>query len=224
MCGGVDEEGKDACNDLTDCYLEAALICRVSDPTFGFRYSSKTHTQTLRKVFECIRHELGYPSIRNDDVLIPNLMHWFGHPLKEARRWVHQACMAPAPDTKWAAPPLRYPQASIATGAKAISLAMFDGFDPLTGMQVGLKTGDCTKFETFEGFYDAWYKQLKAGFKVATGMEHKNRHIEARFYPKPMTSAIFERCVERGQNSALCKERSSLWFTLLQIPEIALLQ
>jgi formate C-acetyltransferase/benzylsuccinate synthase len=116
--GGVDEDGDDACNDLTDCYLEAALIARVSDPTFGFRYHSKVRTETLRLVFECIRNGLGYPSIRNDDVLIPNLMHWFGHPLKEARRWVHQACMAPAPDTKWAAPALRYPQASIIGGVK----------------------------------------------------------------------------------------------------------
>ncbi|MDY6854794.1 MAG: pyruvate formate lyase family protein [Thermodesulfobacteriota bacterium] len=212
--GGMDEDGHDACNDLTDCYLEAALISRVSDPTFGFRYHSNARTETLRRVFECIRHGLGYPSIRNDDVLIPNLMHWFGHPLKEARRWVHQACMAPAPDTKWAAPALRYPSASIATGAKAVSLALFDGFDPLTGMQTGVKTGDCTIFETFEDLYNAWYTQLKAAFEMTTSMEHRNRNVEAKFYPKPMTSSLYERCIETGKNSALCNERSSLWFTL----------
>jgi formate C-acetyltransferase/benzylsuccinate synthase len=217
--GGMDEDGNDACTDLTDCYLEAALISRVSDPTFGFRYSSKTRTETLRRVFECIRHGLGYPSIRNDDVLIPNLMHWFGHPLREARRWVHQACMAPAPDTKWAAPSLRYPQASILSGSKAISFVLFNGFDPLTGMQTGIKTGDSTKFDTFEEFYNAWYEQLNAAFKMATGMEHKNRNVEANFYPKPMASALFERCVETGENSALSKERSSLWFTLFAFNE-----
>jgi len=217
--GGVDEDGNDACNDLTDCYLEAALLARVGDPTFGFRYSSKTRTETLRRVFECIRHGLGYPSLRNDDVIIPNLMHWFGHPLKDARRWVHQACMAPAPDTKLAAPALRYPSASIASGSKAVSLAMFDGFDPVTGMQTGIKTGDCTNFETFDDFYNAWYKQLTAAFKIATTIEHKNRHVEAHYSPKPMISSLFERCVETGQNSALCKERSSLWFTLFAFSE-----
>ncbi|MDY6856843.1 MAG: pyruvate formate lyase family protein [Thermodesulfobacteriota bacterium] len=212
--GGVDEDGKDACNDLTDCYLEAALLARVCDPTFGFRYHSNVRTETLRRVFECIRHGLGYPSLRNDDVLIPNLMHWFGHPLKEARRWVHQACMAPAPDTKWAAPALRYPSSSIALGAKAVTLSMFDGFDPTSGMQIGIKTGDCTQFETFDDFFNAWYDQMKAGFDMATGIEHRNRYVEAHFYPKPMTSALFERCIETGKNSALCNERSSLWFTL----------
>ncbi|MDY6857403.1 MAG: pyruvate formate lyase family protein [Thermodesulfobacteriota bacterium] len=212
--GGVNEDGSDACNDLTDCYLESALISRVSDPTFGFRYHSNVRTETLRRVFECIRHGLGYPSLRNDDVLIPNLMHWFGHPLKEARRWLHQACMAPAPDTKWAAPALRYPQASIGAGAKAISLALFDGYDHASGMQAGIKTGDASQFETFGDFYNAWYAQMKDGFKMATGMEHKNREVEAKFFPKPMTSALYERCIETGENSARSKERSSLWFTL----------
>jgi formate C-acetyltransferase/benzylsuccinate synthase len=218
--GGVDEDGHDACNDLTDCYLEAALLSRVGDPTFGFRYHSNVRTETLRRVFECIRHGLGYPSIRNDDVLIPNLMHWFGHPLKEARRWLHQACMAPAPDTKWAAPALRYPSASIVGGAKTITFVLFDGFDPLTGMRTGIKTGDCTKFEAFDDFYNAWYEQLKAGFNIATGMEHRNRQIEAKFYPKPMISAIFERCIETGKNSAQSYERSSLWFTLFAFSDI----
>ena len=218
--GGVDEDGNDACNDLTDCYLEAAIISRVSDPTFGFRYSSKTRTETLRRVFECIRHGLGYPSIRNDDVLIPNLMHWFGHPLKEARRWVHQACMAPAPDTKWAALAQRYPHPTLASAVKTISLAMFDGLDPVTGMQIGIKTGDVTTFKTFDEFYNAWYEQFKAIFKVATTIENKNRYVMAHFLPRPMISSLFERCIETGQNADLCKERSSLWFTQFCFGEI----
>ncbi|MDY6856577.1 MAG: pyruvate formate lyase family protein [Thermodesulfobacteriota bacterium] len=217
--GGVDEDGKDACNDLTDCYLESAIISRVSDPTFSFRYHSKVRTESLRRVFECIRHGLGYPSIRNDDVLIPNLIHWFGHPLKEARRWLHQACMAPAPDTKWAAPALRYPQASIVMSSKAITMAFFDGLDPVSGMRVGVKTGNCTTFETFDEFYNAWYEQMKAGFRTATSMEHRNRQLEARYYPKPMTSALYERCVEKGENSTASRERSSLWFTLFCFAE-----
>ncbi|MDY6932747.1 MAG: pyruvate formate lyase family protein [Spirochaetota bacterium] len=212
--GGVDEKGHDACNDLTDCYLDAAMISRVSDPTFSFRYHSQARTETLKRVFDCIRHGLGYPSLRNDDVLIPNIMQWFGHPLKEARRWVHQACMAPAPDTKMGAPALRYPSAAIGGGSMGIVLALHDGLDPMTGMQTGIKTGNPATFETFDDFYNAWYEQMKFGFKTATTMEHKNRETEAKLFPKPMTSSLYERCIESGDNSARCKERSSLWFTL----------
>jgi formate C-acetyltransferase/benzylsuccinate synthase len=84
---------------------------------------------------------------------------------------------------------------------------------------VGKKTGDSSKFETFEEFYNAWYEQTKYAFEWATSLEHRNRYVEAHFYPKPMTSALYERCVETGQNSALCKERSSLWYTLFSFSE-----
>ena len=218
--GGLDEEGNDACNDLTDCYLDAALFVRVCDPTFGFRYSNQTRQKTLKKVFECIRHGLGYPSMRNDDVLIPNMMQWFGHPLKEARRWLHQACMAPAPDTKAGSPAIRYPQASMIGAAKTLTLTMFDGFDPVSQMQSGLKTGDPCEFKDFDEFYDAWYAQFTNVFKMSTRLEHQNRWVEEKFYPKPMTSSLFERCVEKGENSALSRERSSLWFTLFTFSEI----
>ncbi|MDY6845405.1 MAG: pyruvate formate lyase family protein, partial [Thermodesulfobacteriota bacterium] len=36
--GGVDEDGKDACNEMTDIFLEAAQRVRVAAPTYGFRY------------------------------------------------------------------------------------------------------------------------------------------------------------------------------------------
>jgi formate C-acetyltransferase/benzylsuccinate synthase len=212
--GGVDEEGGDACNDLTDCFLEAARLTRVCDPTFGFRYHPGARLETLRQVFECIRHGLGYPSIRNDSVLIPNIIQWFGHPLNEARRWVHQACMAPAPDTMMGAPPLRYPSASLFGGAKAVEFVLFNGWDPLIKMQLGVKSGEAAGFKTFDEFYNAWLEQMKDGFNVACRIEHINRHVEALHYPKPMTSALYQRCVESGENSALSKERSSLWFTL----------
>ncbi|MDY6844071.1 MAG: pyruvate formate lyase family protein, partial [Thermodesulfobacteriota bacterium] len=211
--GGVDEDGSDACNDLTDCFLEAAVLTRVCDPTLAFRYHPKVRTQTLRKVFECIRHGLGYPSIRNDTVLIPNIIQWFGHPIREARRWVHQACMAPAPDTKWGAPPIRYPHAAN-VGSLPLQWALHNGFDPVINMQVGIRTGDPTKFETFEEFYNAYFEQVKDHYLISTRGENICRYVQATEYPRPMASALFERCIETGENCDLCKERSSPWFTI----------
>ncbi|MDY6844062.1 MAG: pyruvate formate lyase family protein [Thermodesulfobacteriota bacterium] len=211
--GGVDENGNDACNDLTDAFLDAAMLVRVCDPTFGFRYHPKARTQTLRKVFECIRHGLGYPSIRNDTVLIPNIVQWFGHPIKEARRWIHQACMSPAPDTKWGAPATRYPHPSLSPGTKPLEWALHNGFDPVIKMQVGPKTGDPTTFKSFEEFYNAWYTQLEHHYNLSVRMENINRYVAATEYPRPMATALYERCIETGENCDLSKERSSPWFT-----------
>ncbi|MEZ4602921.1 MAG: pyruvate formate lyase family protein [Desulfobacterales bacterium] len=63
----------------------------MANPTFAFRWHPKVSDEVMREILECIRQGLGYPAIRHDPVLIANSMHWHGHPIEEARLWVHQA-------------------------------------------------------------------------------------------------------------------------------------
>jgi len=208
--GGVEpEDGSDACNDLTDAFLEAAVLTRVADPTYGFRYHAKARVSTLRKVFECIRHGLGYPSIRHDPVCIANIMNWCKHPLEEARTWVHQACMSPCPTTKWGAQPIRYATA-MSICSKAMELALNNGWDPLFKMQIGPKTGDPLNF-TYEDLYNATLEQMKYILWETVRIRHICRHVEMKEFAKPFCSATFERCVEAGENSAMVKERGNPW-------------
>ena len=110
--GGVNKDGSDACNDMTIALLQAARLVRVANPTFSFRWHPKVKDEVLRECFECIRHGLGYPSMRNDPILIANSMNWHGHPIEEARTWVHQACMSPSPTTKHGFQPMRMANAT----------------------------------------------------------------------------------------------------------------
>lgn len=210
--GGVNEDGTDACNDLTDAFLEAAMLVRVSNPTFGFRYHPNVRPKTLRLVFECIRQGLGYPSMRNDPVLIANSMHWHKHPLKEARRWVHQACMSPCPDTKWGAQPFRMAHATI-IAAKAIEYALFDGFDPIAERQMGPHTGDATKFASFEELHEAWYEQMKWIMDFMARLTNGGRMASSMIDPRPFLSAIYERAVDLGVDSSHPSERGNSWIT-----------
>jgi formate C-acetyltransferase/benzylsuccinate synthase len=210
--GGVNEDGTDACNDMTDCLLEAARLVRVANPTFAFRYHPGVRIQTLRQVFECIRQGLGYPSMRNDPILITNAMHWHKHPLREARRWVHQACMSPCPDTKLGCQPFRMANATI-IAAKAIEYALFNGFDNVLQMQMGPETGDASKFETFEELYQAWYTQVKWMMDTLIKLTNGGRHVAEYLDPRPLLSGLYERCVEEGVDSSHPSERGNSWIT-----------
>ena len=212
--GGVDEDGNDACNDLTDCYLEAARLVRTSDPSIGFRYHSKVRPETLKQVFECIKHGLGYPSMRNDPVCISSLQHWFGFDVKDARRWMHQACMAPSPNTKMGAPHYRYPGPITSAGVKSVELTLFNGLDPVSRMRMGIKTGDATKFKTFDEFYEAWLKQHENIMYMGVRMDNIIRWVVGSQHQRPLISALFERCIESGMDADMyAKEKASLWFT-----------
>ena len=211
--GGVKQDGSDACNDCTMAYLQAARMVRVANPTFAFRWHPQVKDEVWREVFECIRQGLGYPSIRNDPVLIQNGMHWHHHPLEEMRTWVHQACMSPCPTTRDGFQPCRMAMATANT-AKAIEYALFDGYDPIFKMQMGPHTGDARKFTDFEQLYEAWRTQIWWIMTTLSRNMTQGRVKDPDFFGRPFLSGISQRSVESGLDIIRPgSERGNSWVT-----------
>jgi formate C-acetyltransferase/benzylsuccinate synthase len=221
--GGVKPDGTDACNDLTTAYMQAARLVRVSNPTFGFRWHPKVKDEVMRECFECIRQGLGYPSMRNDPLLINNSMNWHGHPIEEARTWVHQACMSPCPTTKYGSQPFRMASAT-ANLAKVVEYALFDGYDRVVNMQMGPKTGDARKFKDFEELFAAWTEQAKWLMNILVRTVHLGRWKDPQCFSRPVLSALYERAVETGTDACdpANGERGNAWvtgFTFVENPD-----
>ncbi|MDY6935041.1 MAG: pyruvate formate lyase family protein [Spirochaetota bacterium] len=219
--GGVNQDGTDACNDLTIAFMQAARLVRVANPTFGFRWHPKVKDEVWREVFECIRHGLGYPSIRNDPVLIANGMHWHGHPLEEMRTWVHQACMSPCPTTKHGSQPCRMASTTLNT-SKMVEYALHNGFDNCIKMQMGPKTGDARKFKDFEELFEAWVKQMEWVTNFATRVINRARYKSPSNFTRPFLSSISEKSIETGMDALEPSlERGNAWITFFTWTENA---
>jgi len=211
--GGVDQKGDDACNAMTIALMKAARLVRVSNPTFAFRWHPKVKDEVMREIFECIRHGLGYPSLRNDPILIANGMYWHGHPLEEMRTWVHQACMSPCPTTKNGVQPMRMASATANT-AKIIEYVLTNGFDPVVNMQMGPKTGDPRKFTDFEQVFAAWVGQMEWLFGLLVRVINLARYLQADMAPRPFLSGISQRAVDLGIDATRPEgERGNAWIT-----------
>ncbi|MBI5591598.1 MAG: formate acetyltransferase [Deltaproteobacteria bacterium] len=211
--GGVNKDGSDACNDLTIAFMQAARLVRVSNPTFGFRWHPEVKDEVMRECFECLRHGLGYPSMRNDPILIENTVHWYGHPIEEARTWVHQACMSPCPPTKHGFQPMRMASAT-ANCAKMIEYALSDGYDRVVNMQMGPKTGDPRKFNNFEELFQAWVSQMEWLMNILVRTVNLGRSKDPELFGRPFLSSISERSVESGIDAVSpIGERGNCWVT-----------
>ncbi len=211
--GGVNEDGSDACNDLTVAFMKAARLVRVACPTFAFRWHPKVSENVMKEVFECIRQGLGYPSIRNDPVLIANGMYWHGHPLKEMRTWVHQACMSPCPTTKHGFQPCRMASATL-NCSKMVEYTLHNGYDYCVNMPMGPETGDATKFKDFEEFFAAWVKQMEWLMNFAVRIVNRGRNKAAENFGRPLLSGISQRAVESGIDILDPEgERGNCWVT-----------
>ena len=211
--GGVNKDGSDACNDLTVAFLQAARLVRVSNPTFGFRWHPDVKDEVMRECFECIRHGLGYPSMRNDPILIENTVYWYGHPIEEARTWVHQACMSPCPTTKHGFQPFRMASATANT-AKMIEYALTNGYDRVVNIQMGPKTGDPRKFKNFEELFQAWVSQMEWLMNILVRTVNLGRAKDPELFGRPFLSSISERSVESGIDVVSPEgERGNCWVT-----------
>lgn len=211
--GGVKPDGSDACNDLTVAFMQAARLVRTANPTFSFRWHPKVKDEVMRECFECIRHGLGYPSMRNDPILVANAVNWHGHPVKEARTWVHQACMSPCPTTKHGFQPFRMASAT-ANCAKMVEYALHNGYDPVVNMQMGPETGDPREFKDFESLFQAWIKQMEWLMDILVRTVNLGRVKDPEFYSRPLLSSISERSVDQGTDVVDPEgDRGNCWIT-----------
>ncbi len=208
--GGMEPDGNMQYNDLTNVFLEASRLVRVVSPTFALRYNKEMPDDILKNAFECIRHGLGYPNIRNDQVLIKANMFWSGTPEEEARTWTAQACIVPCPETKDGCMPARYSSSST-LGSKCVELALWNGFNPVFNMQIGPKTGDPAKM-TFDELTDAVIEQYKVIHWESVKIRNMARVIE-EIMGRPHLTATYERCVEEGINCFERREYGNNWLT-----------
>ena len=91
VLGGIDAEGNDLFNLLSELCLEASRNLRLIDPKINLRVSSKTPLSIYEKGTELTRVGLGFPQYSNDDVVIKGLES-LGYSHDDASNYVVAAC------------------------------------------------------------------------------------------------------------------------------------
>nr|QWJ88493.1 BssA [uncultured bacterium] len=210
--GGTNGDGSDGCNDMTDVILDAAESIRTTEPSIGFRWNSKGRSETKKRVFNCIKAGLGYPSIKHDELNVAQLVNKFGVPEEQARSWALVLCMSPGVTGRRGTQKTRTEGGSEVRVIKCLELALGDGFDySLTNKQIGPHTGDPTRFQSFEELCDALRKQLSYAINLAIRAKDISRTMKARYLQCSFISAIDDGCVEEGADAISLAEIPNPW-------------
>lgn len=91
VLGGVDKQGNNAFNKLSDLALRASLELKLIDPKINLRVNSKTEDYWFELGTLLTKQGLGFPQYSNDDVVIPALVK-LNYDLEDARDYVVAAC------------------------------------------------------------------------------------------------------------------------------------
>jgi pyruvate-formate lyase len=192
--GGSDAQGQDAVNELSYLFLEATRSVELVRD-LSVRLSKNSPPAFVDLASQLIARGGGIPFIFNDDCFIEALSER-GIALEDARNYSPIGCI------ELTIPGRANPHAVSGEfcSTKCLELALFDGQDPLTGLQVGPHTGTLTSFAGFEDLYRAYCQQVE--FFARRMVYHINRAELAQREggPLPCLSVLTDDCIARGRD------------------------
>jgi len=83
---------------------------------------------------------------------------------------------------------------------KVIELALHNGVDPMTGKQLGPRTGTPASFQSFDDLYAAYRTQFRHFLDIKLRGNHFIEQMYATQMPAPFLSVLTDDCIARGRD------------------------
>ena len=178
VLGGLNADGTDSYNELSELCLLASLELSLIDPKINLRVHRNTPLSVFTLGSELTKQGLGFPQYANDDVVIPALLH-YGYAKEDAYNYVVAACWEFIIPGRG----MDIPNINAVSFAAAMQKAVSDELSEARDFQALL---DATKANI--------HKQALDCIEAA-----KNIYI----FPAPFVSLMMDGCVENGKDISL---------------------
>ncbi len=192
--GGLKKDGSDGVNDVSFLLLDVIEKMRLLQPSTNVQISAKSPDKFIKRALKIIKTGFGQPSMFNTDAIIKEMLY-AGKTLEDARCGGNSGCVETGAFGK---------EAYILTGyfnlPKILEITLNQGFDPVSKKQLGLKTKDPLKLNSYEELFDEFKKQLKHFIDIKV---KGNLVIEKIYHdemPVPFLSIIIDDCIKKGKN------------------------
>lgn len=194
--GGQITDGQDATNRLTWLCLAALADVRLSEPNFYVRVHPATPPDFLEEALKVSRMGFGMPAFVNDEVIVPALEKR-GVSHTDALNYSTMGCVEVQVPGKWG---YRANGKSKLNVLKVFELAVNDGRDPATGLQLKKGQGMLTELDSFEKLITAWREQLAFYTDAHITADNINDQVLEEMVPNAFCSALVQDCLGRGKH------------------------
>lgn len=192
--GGMTRDGKDAVNELSYLFLEVLDKISFIQPQVHILLSRVNPDSFVKAAAEVIRVGRGFPAVFNADAVIEQQLRC-GKTLEDARDGGICGCVETTCYGKESAPLIGYINLS-----KILELALNNGYDRRTGIQIGPKTGDAKQFKSFEELMEAYKRQCQFVIETKLRGTQYLKKMFALYAPQPFLSTLIEGCTQSGRD------------------------
>ena len=192
--GGVTPTGENGVNAVSYLILDCMDDMKLVQPNSNVTISKKTPQRFLRRACEISRKGWGQPAFYNTEAQIMELIN-AGKTLEDARRGGSSGCVETG---AWGS------EAYILTGymniPKIFQMTLFNGYDQVSGKQLGLQLGYAKDFKNYEELWDAFKKQLEYFVNIKLYGNNIIERIYAEFMPAPLLSVVTNDCISNAKD------------------------
>jgi formate C-acetyltransferase len=193
--GGVQADGTDGSNEVTDLLLDVIEELRLLQPSTNLLLSDVTPDAVLARALEVIRHGYGFPSLFNAEMVVEQQLR-VGKTIEDARAGGCSGCVETGAFGK---------ESCGLTGyfnlPKILELTLHDGVDPRTGVRllpsIGVNAGTLGDFESM---FAAFERQLSTAVEVKLEGNGIIERIYATSMPAPFLSVLVDDCISNGRD------------------------
>ena len=177
VLGGLNPDGSDSYNDLSELCLEASLELHLIDPKINLRVNRGTPIERYHRGSILTKQGLGFPQYANDDIVVDALKRW-GYAEQDAYNYVVAAC--------WE---------FIVPGA-GMDIVNINGLS--FARMVIATLNRSAEWNTFEALMEIVREEIYA-------QARKIMDATANIYmePSPFLSLMMDGCVEKGRDISL---------------------
>ena len=192
--GGITEAGQDGVNDVSYLILECMDEMKLLQPSSNVQISKKTPLHFLKKACEISRKGWGQPAFYNTEAIVQELLN-AGKTIEDARKGGSSGCVETGAFGNEA-----YTLTGYFNLPKILEITLFNGYDHVSGKQLGLKLGNAEDFPSFEALMEAYKKQITYFLDIKIKGNNIIEKIYEQYMPVPFLSIIMNDCIQKGKD------------------------
>ena len=192
--GGVCADGSSEYSELTMLCLEVTRDVAYKGPNLCLRISEDMPDSFWKAAFECLKTGIGLPALYHDEAYIHMLVQ-AGYDLPVSRDY----CLAGCSQVMLPGQCNFINDIGVYNMCKVMELTLYGGVDPLTGIQVGLKTKTLPEMQSFEELMQAFDAQNRYFIRLETQIHDKDAVYRNDHEGYNMRSLFTRGCLESGK-------------------------
>ena len=192
--GGITKDGSDGVNEVSYLILDTMDELKILQPSSNVQISRKTPQKFLKRACEISRKGWGQPAFYNTEAIVQELLQ-MGKSIEDARGGGASGCVETGAWGKEC-----YNLTGYLNLPKILQITLYNGFDNMSGKQIGLELGYAKDFENYEQLFQAFKKQLNYIIDIKIKGNNIIESIYSKNMPSPFLSIIIDDCILKGMD------------------------